>query len=665
MDNTEDFFKNYRGKYSQYWIERWGLIPELPTSFDNGNSVYELMAWLQRAFKNLLDDFQQLESESEDFKNALIDLLEYLIPELIRRYSDSAEFRALFIILLEDILAGEERNWLKDLLKELIEVDMREWIEDYLKELYGVQLKAYFTEVEQSRGVFNFLYDRLTNIDAQLNSKADAVEVATQLQNMASASPVGTYPNLTALQQDKPSGGTGTYITTDNNNWNYWNGSDWVAGGIYQSSAVSPYDTFAFVAGNTPINFNNSTKTIEIMGNNTYLLQGIVNVIEKESVPYPPSSSWVVIDTLTKRMKTTYRPIATDIVVGAIFNSDTTSPIITFNGIHSIDGFHLLEEKEIIPFSHYTLFTNNENIVFDKSRNVLKFPQTNVILGSKENWVSAQELQLEGTAGHIQFNATTNTFVLGSANRSISRNAVGYYHLGRGYIYLNTATLSMRIKKIACLGDSITEGVNAGGWQWHRYIDKWCKNNGIESTIVNLGIGSTSVCTSSYVTPELQPFVNRLDTIPTDADAVVVFGGTNDWGNNATLGTIDDTGTSTFYGAYKHILEWLAINRPNAKVMTMTPLKRYYKGGGTVWKNAQTEPNNKGNLLQDYVRAVEEVSDLYAIPCVDLHNDSGLNPVIESVRTLFIEDGLHPNAEGNKRMFPIILDKLRPLIEYD
>ena len=92
MDNTEDFFKNYRGKYSQFWIERWGLIPELPTSFDNANSIYELVAWLQRAFKNLLDDFQQLESEFEDFKNAIIDLLEYLIPELIRRYHDSEEF---------------------------------------------------------------------------------------------------------------------------------------------------------------------------------------------------------------------------------------------------------------------------------------------------------------------------------------------------------------------------------------------------------------------------------------------------------------------------------------------------------------------------------------------------------------------------------------------
>ena len=147
MDNTEDFFKNYRGRFSSYWIERWGLIPELPTSFDNANSMYELIAWLQRAFKNLLDDFQQLESEFEDFKSAIIDLLEYLIPELIRRYHNSAEFRKLFITMLKDILSGEERTWFKDFLKELIENDMREWFKDYLKSILSdPELKEFFKE---------------------------------------------------------------------------------------------------------------------------------------------------------------------------------------------------------------------------------------------------------------------------------------------------------------------------------------------------------------------------------------------------------------------------------------------------------------------------------------------------------------------------------------
>ncbi len=86
-----DFFRNYRGRYSSYWIERWGLIPSIPTSFDNANSIYELLAWLQRAFKQLLDDFVALESEFEDYKNALTELLEYLVPLLIRRYMESKE----------------------------------------------------------------------------------------------------------------------------------------------------------------------------------------------------------------------------------------------------------------------------------------------------------------------------------------------------------------------------------------------------------------------------------------------------------------------------------------------------------------------------------------------------------------------------------------------
>lgn len=147
MDNKEYFLKNYRGRYSSYWVERWGLIPELPTSFDNANSIYELLAWLQRAFKNLLDDFQQLESEFEDFKNAIIDLLEYLIPELIRRYHKSEEFRRLFIEMLKDILEGEERDWFKDFIKELLENDMKEWFKDYLKTiLQDPEMREFFKD---------------------------------------------------------------------------------------------------------------------------------------------------------------------------------------------------------------------------------------------------------------------------------------------------------------------------------------------------------------------------------------------------------------------------------------------------------------------------------------------------------------------------------------
>ena len=323
-----------------------------------------------------------------------------------------------------------------------------------------------------------------------------------------------------------------------------------------------------------------------------------------------------------------------------------------------------LSTEDVATYTNNIIYVPNGNIVYDKNLKKLYIPKCNVKVGKTNYWCEAQEVTINGSAGFIVFNKSQKRIVGGDVN-STNDVLLGYYDNNIGNYYLNTFSKALKKKKIACLGDSITEGVNANGWQWHRYIDKYFKENGIETTIVNLGVGGTSVCTSSYVTSSLQPFVNRLNTIPTDTDVIVIFGGTNDWGNNATLGTISDSGSSSFYGAYKYMLEWLAVNRPNTKVITITPLKRYFRGGGSVWHNAQTTPNNKGQLLQDYVRAVKEVSEMYAIPCVDLHNESGLNPVLEIVRTKYMADGLHPTAEGNKKMYPIILDKLKPLVKYD
>lgn len=125
----DEFFRAYRGRYSSYWVERWGLIPSIPTSFDNANSIYELLAWLQRAFKQLLDDFVALESEFEDFKNALTELLENLVPLLIKRYMESAEadrwFTAKADKYYERVIKPYIDEQIKN-LKEKIERDLRE-----------------------------------------------------------------------------------------------------------------------------------------------------------------------------------------------------------------------------------------------------------------------------------------------------------------------------------------------------------------------------------------------------------------------------------------------------------------------------------------------------------------------------------------------------------
>lgn len=113
--NYDDYFNDYRNRYNAYWVRRFGMIPELPTSLDNSNSIYELLAWLQRAFKALLDDFINMQLEFDQFKNALTDMLERLIPELIRQYVHSDEFRKI----IEDIIDDWYNRFLKPILDEI------------------------------------------------------------------------------------------------------------------------------------------------------------------------------------------------------------------------------------------------------------------------------------------------------------------------------------------------------------------------------------------------------------------------------------------------------------------------------------------------------------------------------------------------------------------
>ena len=171
MDNKEDFFKNYRGRYSSYWIERWGLIPELPTSFDNANSIYELLAWLQRAFKQLLDDFVALESELEDFKNAFTELLENLVPLLIRRYMASKE--------ADDWFTEKADRYYQTVIKPYIDNEVRKLNDRITSEVNRLDSKI--------DHLVKDLNDRITSEVNRLDSKIDKLqkefEIYKQVQN--------------------------------------------------------------------------------------------------------------------------------------------------------------------------------------------------------------------------------------------------------------------------------------------------------------------------------------------------------------------------------------------------------------------------------------------------------------------------------------------------
>lgn len=129
-----------------------------------------------------------------------------------------------------------------------------------------------------------------------------------------------------------------------------------------------------------------------------------------------------------------------------------------------------------------------------------------------------------------------------------------------------------------------------------------------------------------------------------DADAVVVFGGTNDWGHgDAEIGQFSDRADDTFYGAC-HVLFSSLINRyPGKPIVIMTPLHR-------AQENDLHTKGDRQVTLEVYVDIIKEVARYYSLPVCDLYANSGLQPCVEIIKNKFVPDGLHPNDDGHAVM---------------
>lgn len=201
----------------------------------------------------------------------------------------------------------------------------------------------------------------------------------------------------------------------------------------------------------------------------------------------------------------------------------------------------------------------------------------------------------------------------------------------------------MEIKnlKINFLGDSITEGIGVSSPD-KKYVETFARKYS-PVAVRNYGISGTRLArqmTPTVANPRFDlDFCSRVAEMDEDANAVVVFGGTNDFGHgDAPLGSFTDRTPYTFYGACHTLMRSLIERFPNATVVVMTPLHR-----------AVEESPNKAPL-STYVSIIREVAEYYALPVLDLYKMSGLQPQVEINRKLFVPDGLHPNDAGAEKI---------------
>ena len=194
------------------------------------------------------------------------------------------------------------------------------------------------------------------------------------------------------------------------------------------------------------------------------------------------------------------------------------------------------------------------------------------------------------------------------------------------------------------LGDSITQGVGASSLET-RFTDVFAREFGLKA-VNNYGISGTRIARQQH--PETdnplydQDFCRRFSKMDPNADAVVVFGGTNDFGHgDAPLGTFADRTPDTFTGACHYLMNGLLEMYAGKPVVILTPLHRWNEGcpRGDV-KTEDVAP------LSTYRTILLRVAESYALPVLDLYAVSGIQPTSARNRERLAPDGVHPNDAG-------------------
>ena len=214
-------------------------------------------------------------------------------------------------------------------------------------------------------------------------------------------------------------------------------------------------------------------------------------------------------------------------------------------------------------------------------------------------------------------------------------------------------------KKILFLGDSITEGVDASKYK-NCYVER-VKQLAKLGEAVNYGISGTRFAKqnipSETATFDLD-FVTRASQMEENADAVVVFGGTNDFGHgDAPFGQISDTSYNTFCGACDELFGKLIEKYPDIPIIVLTPLHRLGEN------DTVNEIGLKRKTLSEYADVIRVKAQKYSIPVLDLFAKSNMQPNVEAQNSIYFTDGLHPNDNGHNRIAKLLISFLENTVD--
>lgn len=199
--------------------------------------------------------------------------------------------------------------------------------------------------------------------------------------------------------------------------------------------------------------------------------------------------------------------------------------------------------------------------------------------------------------------------------------------------------MDIKGKIINVLGDSITAGHGTTGVR-ARFVSLLMSEYGAK-LVRNYGISGTRIARQSCDGEGSAAYCDRYVKMEDDADIVIVFGGTNDYGHgDAEIGADGDCCPTTFRGACSLLMRGLIEKYPGAQLVFVTPTHR-------AGEDIPSTRAPHGLPLVRYVDIIKETARRYSIPVLDLYAMGGIVPDVEANKKRYCPDGLHPNDAGH------------------
>ena len=265
-----------------------------------------------------------------------------------------------------------------------------------------------------------------------------------------------------------------------------------------------------------------------------------------------------------------------------------------------------------------------------------------------------------GSTSHREGTATTRVALPARTAYVIISTGISTY-LSRTSFYLAKRDAWWGARKWFAIGDSITYGTysQSGG--------SIARDTGIAHPVVaatllgyeltNYGVPGMGFVQVSSVAPGTDTSLPEVlsNHAYTGAELVTVMLGTNDYGHDATLGTIaDSSSVASVYGRIKLIVETMQTKCPSARLIFMTPIPRATAGSAST-QYCKHYANTAGYTLDDVKTAIITSCEYYGIEYLNLQDTSPLNLANKGT---YLLDNLHPSIEGHQRLGEWLASKI-------